>query len=421
MPTIKVNTSRLSGYESDMQNILSRVNSIMGQFDSVSRNLDWDIRAESNINSRLSGISRELSAEARGISGMKNYLGNAVRQYNTVENTNKKNKLKDEVTGNGHGIHVNTKNNKTEKTDNYSNHSVGNYSGVSGINSVTKDTNNVTTGSSGPCFAPYDPNAIYVTSETEDKEKGLFGTVAKGSVLAGETSATKWFFGYKGEASAKGNVLGGKIKTSSKGSWDSRKGEIGAEAKVSADGYLATGEVSAGLGLASIAASGTVGAVGASGKIGATLFKNGKFAPTIGAEAKAEASVAKGDVKVNFGSDDNNLHGKASGQVLTAEAKAKANIGKIEYEDSTGNTKTGYGAELEVGAEAYAAKGSISGGFTLFGIKVDAEVEGKSGGAGAKAGGSVTSSSASGELGLGLLLGLGVKVNVDWSNFSLFK
>ena len=88
----------------------------MGQFDSVSRNLDWDIRAEANINSRLSGISRELSAEARGISGMKNYLGNAVRQYNTVENTNKKNKLKDEVSGHNSGTHVKNNNNKTNKT-----------------------------------------------------------------------------------------------------------------------------------------------------------------------------------------------------------------------------------------------------------------------------------------------------------------
>lgn len=88
----------------------------MGQFDSVSRNLDWDIRAESNINSRLSGISRELSAEARGISGMKNYLGNAVRQYNTVENTNKKNKLKDEVTGMGIGSSVKNPNDRTSNT-----------------------------------------------------------------------------------------------------------------------------------------------------------------------------------------------------------------------------------------------------------------------------------------------------------------
>lgn len=116
MPTIKVNTSRLSGYESDMQNVLSKVNSIIGQFDSVSRNLDWDVRVESNINSRLAGISRELSAEARGISGLKNYLGTAVRQYNTVESTNKKNTLKDEVSGYNSGTCVNDKSSKANKT-----------------------------------------------------------------------------------------------------------------------------------------------------------------------------------------------------------------------------------------------------------------------------------------------------------------
>ena len=99
-----------------MQNILSRVNSIMGQFDSVSRNLDWDIRAESNINSRLSGISRELSAESRGISGMKNYLSSAVRQYNTVENNNNKNKLKNEVTENGHETYVRDKHQSIKDT-----------------------------------------------------------------------------------------------------------------------------------------------------------------------------------------------------------------------------------------------------------------------------------------------------------------
>lgn len=116
MPTIKVNTSRLSSYESDIQGILLQVNSIMGQFDSVSRNLDWDIRAESDINSRLNGISRELSAETRGINGMKNYLGNAVRQYNAVEDTNKKNKLKVEVTDSGYKTWVKDKNKSIENT-----------------------------------------------------------------------------------------------------------------------------------------------------------------------------------------------------------------------------------------------------------------------------------------------------------------
>lgn len=116
MPTIKVNTNQLSSYESDMQGVLSRVNSIMNQFNSVSRNLDWDIKAESNINSRLSGISRELSAESRGISGMKQYLGQARTKYNAVERKNSGKRLKNETTGTGKAVGIRTKNGKVVTT-----------------------------------------------------------------------------------------------------------------------------------------------------------------------------------------------------------------------------------------------------------------------------------------------------------------
>ena len=123
MPTIKVNTSRLSNYESDIQGILSRVNSITNQFNNVSRNLDWDIKAESNINSRLTGISRELSAESNGINGMKNYLGTARAKYVAVENKNSGKKLKNEVSGSGANVRANSKNKKIKGTNAYSYHS----------------------------------------------------------------------------------------------------------------------------------------------------------------------------------------------------------------------------------------------------------------------------------------------------------
>ena len=118
MPTIKVNTSLLSNYESDMQGVLSRINSITNQFNNVSRNLDWDIKAESNINSRLSGISQELSAESSGINGMKNYLGTSRAKYAAVENKNSGKKLKNEVSGNGHGFKIGSKSSKNKKTTN---------------------------------------------------------------------------------------------------------------------------------------------------------------------------------------------------------------------------------------------------------------------------------------------------------------
>ena len=188
MPTIKVNTSRLSNYESDMQSILSRVNSIIGQFDSVSRNLDWDIRAESNINSRLNGISRELSAEVRGISGMKNYLGTAVRQYNTVENTNKKNKLKGEVSGHNSGTHVKNNNSKTNKTGETSTQFGGSASWIIGKDGKpTKNTEYLNDNDFylGPVVSAGGTN-IASTSSTSTKSgykpdwaKGLFKVVGK--------------------------------------------------------------------------------------------------------------------------------------------------------------------------------------------------------------------------------------------------
>lgn len=106
MPTIKVSTTRLENYELDMQVIQSKVNIIMDLYNSVSRNLDWDIKAESGIDSILAGISRELSAEARGISGMKEYLGTARAKYIDVESKNSRGKLTNKTIGSYQGISV---------------------------------------------------------------------------------------------------------------------------------------------------------------------------------------------------------------------------------------------------------------------------------------------------------------------------
>ncbi len=63
----------------------------------------------------------------------------------------------------------------------------------------------------------------------------------------------------------------------------------------------------------------------------------------------------------------------------------------------------------------------MKGGITIFGIKIDAAVEGKAGAIGAKAGGEVSNSKASVDVGGSLGLGVGVKISVDWSDFELPK
>lgn len=93
MPTIKVNTDKLAQYQSDFQVIFGRLNSILDQYNTVSGNLDWDIKVEENINSRLSTISRQFDSEIRAIGGMRDFLGEAIRQYDEVNSSNLKTEL----------------------------------------------------------------------------------------------------------------------------------------------------------------------------------------------------------------------------------------------------------------------------------------------------------------------------------------
>ena len=65
------------------------------------------------------------------------------------------------------------------------------------------------------------------------------------------------------------------------------------------------------------------------------------------------------------------------------------------------------------------AEGKVSGGITVFGVKIDLSVSGKAGGAGAKASAKVGTEAVEGELGLGLGLGLGIKGKIDWTGFKL--
>lgn len=150
-----------------------------------------------------------------------------------------------------------------------------------------------------------------------------------------------------------------------------------------------------------------------SGKI--KLVEEGKFAPQIQLGGHGEVNAVKGNFKGQLGDENNNAHVKATGEMGHAEVNAGVGAGKITYKDEDGNVQTDYGMYAEVGAEAYLAKGSISGGLTIFGIKFDAELEGKAGGAGANGHAKVDTGGMSGGLSLGFLLGLGINVSVDWT------
>lgn len=183
-------------------------------------------------------------------------------------------------------------------------------------------------------------------------------------------------------------------------------GVSGGEAEASGSYGIASGEASAKALTAEAKASTKV-----------TLMEEGEIAPQIQAEVKGEANVAQGEVGATIGNDYIDAHIKGEGKAGHAEAHAGFGAGKITYEDEDGNTKTGIGAYAEAGAEAYLAEGSVSGGISICGIKIDVKAEGKIGGAGAKAEAEVSSGKIKAGLGLGLLAGLGLDVEIDWSDF----
>ena len=236
----------------------------------------------------------------------------------------------------------------------------------------------------------------------------------QGSLVNGSKTINGNVLGFSSSGTASGDLIGGSLKTEFTSSLTS------INAKVAGEGHLAQGKVEGNIGLFSGSATGTVGQVEGSGKLGISLIKDGKISPTIEAELKASATGAKGSVNAAFGTQKYNVHADASGKILNANAQASGAIGVIRSKGENGQERVEFGAKGSVGAEAYLAQGKVSGGFTLFGIKVNVGAEGKAGGAGIKAGGKVTTGGISGKIDLGLGLGAGLEIGIDWSGFKLF-
>lgn len=243
----------------------------------------------------------------------------------------------------------------------------------------------------------------------------------EGAVLSGAVTGSGEFLGVNASGTVSGELLGGSVTTKSKATWDLQEKDADIEKSITAEGHLAKGSLAGNYGILGGKIEGAVGTVSATGSIGVSLFKDGKLSPALEASLKAKAAVAEGEAEVKLGNDEFNGHVSADGTVLGAEAEISGGVGMITYTDeATGKTKTEFGARGKAGAEAYVAEGSISGGFTVFGIKIDVGVSGKAGGAGVSAEGRVTTGGVSGEIGAGLGLGLGLKLSIDWSNFSLW-
>ncbi len=242
---------------------------------------------------------------------------------------------------------------------------------------------------------------------------------ASGSVISGELKGEGEFLGASTAGSVRGDLLYGEAGIKSKmgwkfkdkdGNWDFKSFGLSTEAK--ATGALARGEVQGNWGYLHGKAEGKAITAAASGEVKATLWDDGKFNPSLYAGIKAEASVLQGSADVGLGTDQFGVYAKASGDVLHAEAEAKAGIGYVR----TGKDTKAYGVSAEASAMASIAQGKASAGFSLFGIDIGIGAKGYAGAAGVEIGGSITTSGVKGNFGGALGLGAGLEISVDWSD-----
>ncbi len=278
-----------------------------------------------------------------------------------------------------------------------------------------------------------------IASTYESTEKEIAGAQKKPVTsiawIAGAVAKSGKLFGFDSRGEASGELFGASYKTKATSGvkWKIEKDENGnkvkkldsvslVDASISGEAHVAKGAVKGNIGLLGGEMEAAVGTVVASGHIGASLIKGGKFTPQVEAGVEASAVAAQGSAKVSGGTEDYNVHGKAEGKLGSAKAAAGIGAGRITVKDeNTGETKTITGVKAEAKAEAYAAEGRVSGGFTICGVKIDIGISGKAGGAGGSIGGYVGTGGASGKISAGLGVGAGIDFSIDWSGFKLFR
>lgn len=226
------------------------------------------------------------------------------------------------------------------------------------------------------------------------------------SVLSGGAEGETKLAGRVASGAASGGVLGiaASIKPYAKGSEQEGKdaGSASFGGKAEAEVYGVRGKLEGDADIVHGGVEGKVFCGAVSGTLGASLMSDGASGMGFEAGVKADGAVLCAEGNLRVGPEDYNVHAKAKGKVLDAQAEAKLKAGSE-------------GLEVKTGAEAYVATGELSGGIALLGIKIDATVEGKVGGIGGKVGAKAGPTSVEGEIGAGLAVGAGIKIKVDWS------
>lgn len=198
---------------------------------------------------------------------------------------------------------------------------------------------------------------------------------------------------------------------------DGKIDSIGVFAEGSASGYMGEVHGNSKIGISETNASAKFITGGTSGAIGMSIYKDGKLTPQAVAKVKAEVAAVSAKAENKIGNDEFNYHTTAKGKALGAEASAETGVGVITVTDKNGKEYRTIGAQAEMKAEAYVAKGEISQGFSVLGIEFDVGLEGKAISAGAHAGVKANTGGIKGDIGASFGLGIGLNFSIDWTGF----
>lgn len=272
----------------------------------------------------------------------------------------------------------------------------------------------------------YENKEEEITGYDNGEQKSLWYKLTNGgisdAVVSGSRASDAVLLGINAFGSVEGSVLGGSagVKTSGVLKWNTEKPDekdLYASIVAEANGHVAHGKVNGNFGILSGEAEADLFSGSAKGEAGINIMKDGKFDPSLYAKISADVAVLSGATALSIGSEYNNVHANANGKVLSAEAEAGIQVGKVTNA-KTGKVEDGVSGEFSVGAAV--AKGSVSGGVTVFGIKIDATLKGEVLAVGAEGKASVTESGF--EVGLKGSAGIGggVDISVDWSGVTSY-
>lgn len=351
MPRIYVEFSALSQIGSRCNTVATKISTIQNDFQHTVRQLDWDIRFESNINSTATQLTRKLEQYSRALEAFHRFIEDAHDEYIKLDEY-KKLSIADYITpmpldpnrfiivGPDGKLDFDWKDIFKDLiiTKPYILPSV--LPLVSPITSLLYITSGVHSGNI-PSFFDYSrspsssSSADWLGYEVSDGNPGITAWVGKASAEAQNEWGYAGVNAYlgKGEAAAKADA--GIMKTTTKkeyqdGKWveKSRTDFITAEAGASASVSALAGDAEAGLGSDMLGIEGK-----AEGTVG-----------TAKAEAKGKFSVGEDGVNAN-------VKGEAMVAAVEGEAKGTINILGLEITGKVGGYAGAVGVEGKVGIE----------------------------------------------------------------------